>query len=94
VAWIEIDLGAPTAVGTVRLVTAQDPPGPTDHRVAGRASPGAALLPLGTLAGTTADYQVLELTVADTAPAVQVIRVTTVVSPSWVAWREIEIEAR
>jgi hypothetical protein len=94
VAWIEIDLGGPTVVGTVRLVTAQDPPGPSDHRVFGRVSPGAELLPVGTLAGTTADYQVLELTVADTAPAVQVIRVTTVVSPSWVAWREIEIEAR
>jgi hypothetical protein len=91
-AWIEIDLGAAVAVGAIRLYVGQSPAGSTEHRIFGRASPGGALVPLGVVTGETNDYQVLELASDGSWPALQVVRIETVASPSWVAWREIEVE--
>jgi F5/8 type C domain-containing protein len=90
-AWIEIDLGEAMAPSLIRLYVAQSPEGATEHRVYGRADAGGAATLLGTLAGATADHQVLELNSAGW-PAVRFVRIETVTSPSWVAWREIEIE--
>jgi len=85
--WIQLDLGQPTTIARVRLLTAQSPPGATIHQVTGGLTPDN-LAPLGTLDGDTADSQWLEL---KTNAQVRYLRVSTVKSPSWVAWNEIEI---
>jgi hypothetical protein len=89
-AWIEIDLGSAQPIGEVRLQVSQFPNGATHHRVSCAAAPGAALTPLGELTGETADVEVLTLSLA--APvSCHSIRIDTLASPSWVAWREIEV---
>ena len=47
---------------------------------------------LGTLTGTTKDLDTLELTI-EPAARCRFVRIETRLSPSWVAWREIEILA-
>jgi hypothetical protein len=42
------------------------------------------------LAGSTVDGQVLEVAAGPWA-GVRAVRVETVASPSWVAWRELEV---
>jgi hypothetical protein len=90
-AWIEIDLGQTMMVAGVRLSVAQDPPGRTHHRVTCRAARGGDVTLLGDLRGRTAELDVL--VAAPEAPAsCRFVRIDTLVSPSWVAWREIEVE--
>jgi predicted amidohydrolase YtcJ len=88
--WIEIQLGAEEQVTGVRLTVEQYPPGPTRHIVWGRLADGE-LVQLAEIAGETDMFDVLEVT-ADEPWVVTAIRVETVESPSWVAWREIEVE--
>jgi hypothetical protein len=45
---------------------------------------------LATLSGPTSDYDILEVRARDW-PAIRFLRITTIDSPSWVAWREIEV---
>ena len=92
--WIEIDLGQPYDIGAVRLLISQYPAGNTLHRVLGK-SPGAskAFYELTRFEGSTEDGQWLEFSPEETWAGIQYIRVETVASPSWVAWREIEIIA-
>jgi hypothetical protein len=77
----------------IQLTVSQFPAGATEHRVWGRAAPGSELVLLGTLSGETTDYQILTLTSPGSWPAVRFVRVETTASPSWVAWREIEVAA-
>jgi F5/8 type C domain-containing protein len=86
--WIQIDLGQPTTISTIRLNVSQFPPGPTTHQVSAGPTPDN-LAPLGTLDGNTTDGQVLELN--KSASNVRYVKIETVKSLSWVAWREIEI---
>jgi F5/8 type C domain-containing protein/cellulase (glycosyl hydrolase family 5) len=90
--WIEVDLGAPHDLGRVRLSVAQYPAGNTVHRVYVR-GPGAgdAWTLLVEFNGFTSDPQVLEYTAGSPVPGVRGIRVETLSSPSWVAWREIQV---
>ena len=85
--WIQLDLGQPTAITKVRLYTEQSPPGPTSHQILGGLSPDS-LVPLGALDGDTDSRQWLELQVKEN---VRYVRIVTLKSPSWVAWREVEI---
>ena len=85
--WIQLELEQPAEITRIRLLTAQNPPGPTSHQIVGGLTPDS-LAQLGTLDGDTADSQWLEL-----QPKVQVryVKIVTVKSPSWVVWREIEV---
>jgi F5/8 type C domain len=85
--WVQLDLGQPTTIAKVRLLTAQNPPGPTSHQILGGLTP-ESLTSLGVLEGNTADAQWLELQVKG---QVRYLRVVTLKSPSWVAWGEIEV---
>jgi hypothetical protein len=87
--WIEIDLGAPARVAEVRMRVAQTPAGHTAHRVL--ASTPAGWLTLAELAGSTLDDQVLTVRPSQPLDGVRAIRVETSQSPSWVAWKEIEV---
>lgn len=86
-AWIEVDLGKPTAIAEIRLLVAQFPEGETIHQVTAIDSTGREA-PLGELRGSTREGQWLSLSTPQTV-GVRSVRVTTLASPSWVAWREI-----
>jgi hypothetical protein len=94
VAYIQIDLGRRVRIGSVRLYVAQSPPGRTVHRLLGSASPGSPPLLLATLEGRTADYDVLQVMGREAWPGIRYLRIVTIEGPSWVAWREIEVESR
>jgi hypothetical protein len=84
--WIEIDLGEPTEIGEIRLVVAQFPNGLTRHLldVDGER--------VWAFENDTSDGDMLSF-IPDSPISGQVIRITTISSPSWVAWREIDILA-
>jgi len=86
--WIQLDLGEESSVSRLRLNVSQTPLGPTTHEVYGGPTPDQLKL-LGTLEGTTQDSQWIELSVS--ANNVRYLKIATVKSPSWVAWREIEV---
>ncbi len=88
--WIEIDLGAEFSVREFRLTISQYPEGKTIHRILGRSANGQFTV-LTTFEGITADGQVLVFTPAQPVSGIQFVRVETVSSPSWVAWREVEV---
>ncbi|MGB7859554.1 MAG: amidohydrolase family protein [Acidimicrobiia bacterium] len=85
--WIEIDLGASTRVTCVRLLTDQYPAGRTVHRVNGGDHPDPGR-ELATIEGSTDDVQWLQI---EGDWEFRYLRVTTLVSPSWVSWREIVV---
>lgn len=88
--WIQIDLGSVAPVGLVRLVVAQSPEGPTRHRLYG-GDTSRSLRLLDTFEGSTTDGQVLSFTPEADDPPLRFLRIETERSPSWVAWREIEV---
>jgi hypothetical protein len=88
--WIEIDLGAEHTIQEISLTTSQYPEGRTVHRILGRSTSGQ-FVELTTLDGNTSDGQTLTYKPAQPIPGIRFIRVETVTSPSWVAWREIEV---
>jgi hypothetical protein len=91
---IEIDLGAAHSIRRIRLITAQLPAGYTDHLVWVRGpSPGDRVRLLHEFAGETTDGEALEYAPAEPVTGVRYIRVETLTSPSWVAWREVEVFA-
>lgn len=89
--WIEVDLGSPQRIARVRLHVAQLPDGYTIHRVYGRKSAGGPQLLLHEFGGFTRSGDVLAYTPATAWEDVRYLRVETIASPSWVAWREIEV---
>lgn len=93
--WIEVDLQQAATIGAVRLVVAQYPAeGATAHRVwtkgAGAADP---YILREALVGTTRDGQTLEARAGTPWATVRYVRVETTESPSWVAWKEIQVLA-
>jgi hypothetical protein len=87
--WIEVQLPAKADVAEVALLVAQDPAGETRHRVLGRLADGSYTL-LGELTGQTSDNTWLRVSGGPWQGLVA-IRVQTTESPSWVAWREIQV---
>jgi len=90
--WIEIKFDQPSAVARIRLTVTQSPAGQTQHRVLGR-SVGGDLTQLYTFDGSTEDTDVLEYSPPTPWQNITAIRIDTRESPSWVAWREIEVFA-
>ncbi|MEW5870290.1 MAG: discoidin domain-containing protein [Chloroflexota bacterium] len=91
--WIEIDLGGPYVISSIRLHITQEPAGKTDHRLGGMLEKGAPVS-LHKFSGNTQEGQVLEFTPPAGKVILQMLRVETTESPSWVAWKEIEIEGQ
>ena len=90
--WIQVDLGAPHNIQEIRLLPSQYPAGATIHRLIGK-GPGTngQFVELYTFSGQTDDSQLLSYKPPEPWHGIQVIRIQTSASPSWVAWREIEI---
>lgn len=90
--WIELDLGTSRTVTGIRMTPEQFPSGTVSHNIhiANFPMPGVGdpSTIVATIGGPSANLEPL----AGSFTAVgRYIRVHTVVSPSWVAWREIEI---
>ena len=88
--WIEINLGAPTNIFEIRLLTSQSPNGATVHRIRALTADGNWIT-LTEFSGNTNDSEWLIYIPEEPLDDVQFIRVETISSPSWVGWREIEI---
>ena len=90
--WIEVDLGSAHDIAEIRLTPSQYPAGGTVHRVLGKGpGTGGAFVLLHTFDGPTEDSQRLVFAPESPWAGIQVVRVMTDTSPSWVAWREIEL---
>jgi hypothetical protein len=71
-------------------VVSQWPAGETVHQVWGGGPTGDLIL-LHEFRGHTEGGQVLEFVPADPLEGIQVVRIATLESPSWVGWKEIEV---
>lgn len=93
-AWIEVDLGRARSIGLMRLRATQFPEGRTDHRLLGR-GPGTSnrWVELVRFREATQDGQSLEWQPDEPLTGIRRLRVEMVESPSWVAWRGIEVYA-
>lgn len=90
--WIEVDLGAPRTVTAIRLGVAQSPDGDTVHTVLGR-PPDGPYRELHVFRERTTDGELLEYAPPAPWEGIRYLRVDTSASPSWVAWREVEVFA-
>jgi hypothetical protein len=90
-AWIEIDLGVAYDISMLRLIVAQTPPGEAQHRILGKATSGDPFTELHVITESTSDGQVIVLTPGTPWASVRYLRVETMYSTSWPAWREISV---
>ena len=90
--WLMIDLGGPQTIGAIRLLVGQWPAGPTSHQLFA-AGPDGAMRLLAEFQDYTRDFDLLEYLPVEPLSGIQYIRVVTLDSPAWVAWREIEVLA-
>ena len=88
--WIQIDLGTPSTVSAIRLVISQFPAGETIHQIWVGADAGNLAL-LHEFKGFTTDPDNLDFKPSAPLSNIRFIRIVTSQSPSWVAWREIQI---
>ena len=77
--WVELDLGASRTVESIRLLVAQDPPGPTTHVVSARGESGD-WREVATLSVTTSDGQWLDVVPSAPLEGVRFIGIETVES--------------
>lgn len=90
--WIEIDLDGPQTIASLRLTPSQFPAGPTVHRVlASGPETGGSFVHLHTFREETQDGQPLVVTPESPWTGIERLMVVTDSSPSWIAWREIEV---
>jgi F5/8 type C domain-containing protein len=89
--WIEVDLGGAYRITEIRLLVAQSPAGSTLHRVLVRGPESGPATPVDEFTGDTTDGDWLEFVPEVPLENVRYVRVETVSSPSWVAWREIVV---
>jgi hypothetical protein len=88
--WIEIDLGQVYHLTEIRLMVGQWPEGDTVHRIQGRSADGD-FVHLHTFRQKTSGCDWLIFTPELPIAGIQVIRIDTLSSPSWVAWSEIQV---
>jgi hypothetical protein len=94
VQWIEVDLQRKVQLAEIRLVVAQSPDGATHHEIWVSDDPirddlsGARRI--HEHEGMTKDHDILEARIMEDVSA-RFVQVRTLVSPSWVAWMEIEV---
>ena len=92
VQWIEIDLGAEYNLSEIRLTISQYPEGQTIHQLMGKGTgTGNQFILLHSFDGNTRDGDELVFKPESPLTGIRYVRVETIASPSWVAWREIEV---
>jgi hypothetical protein len=91
--WIQIDLGKATAVSAIRLVISQYPEGNTIHQIWVGADANNLTL-VHEFKGFTKDPDTLEFVPSVPLTNIRYVKIVTTQSPSWVAWREIEVNGQ
>ncbi len=91
--WIQIDLGKVTVVSAIRLVISQYPEGNTIHQIWVGADANNLTL-VHEFKGFTQDPNTLEFQPSPPLTNIRYIKILTTESPSWVAWREIEVNGQ
>jgi len=89
--WIEIDLQGTFRITEIRLLVAQYPAGATVHRIQVRTANSTVYTAVHEFSGATNEGDWLVFTLTAPLENVRTIRVETVSSPSWVAWKEIRV---
>lgn len=93
--WIELDLGSTQSVKKVRMLTLQSPARNTTHLIYAGNTPNPTTL-IATTSAFTSDNQWINIDVSNWISA-RYIRIKTInstlpnPSPSWVAWRDIQV---
>ena len=90
--WIVIDLGAPHAVSGMSLIVAQSPAGNTVHNIYVSADNVSWTL-AATLSQFTNNQNILTVDFNPPLENTQYVKVESTISPSWIAWWEIEVFA-
>ena len=88
--WIEVDLQAPATVREIRLSTSQYPEGDTVHQLFA-AGPDHNLRLVHEFRGFTRGDQELKYIFPEPLQDIQILRLVTLESPSWVSWKEIQV---
>jgi len=91
--WIQIDLGKATVVSAIRLVISQYPEGNTIHQIWVGADANNLTL-VHEFKGFTKDPDTLEFVPSVPLTNIRYVKIVTTQSPSWVAWREIEVNGQ
>ena len=87
--WIEVELSGDYHLQEIRLLVAQYPNGPSFHRVFAAGQEKDYRL-LTEFSGDTEDGQILTFQ-AEQPSMVRFLKIETIKSPSWIAWKEIEV---
>lgn len=88
--YIEISLAEPSTVDEIRLTVSQYPAGATRHELWVKTTGGSLAL-VHVFEGDTSEGDILVFAPDSPLAGVEVMRVVTTESPSWVAWREIGV---
>jgi hypothetical protein len=91
VQWLEVDLQGTYRITEIRLQVAQYPQGDTVHRVQVRATSGSDYITVHEFSGSTSENEWLTFTPHAPLENVAQIRIQTISSPSWVAWKEVQV---
>lgn len=88
--WVQVDLDEPTTIQQVGMSVEQWPPGKTHHQVWAYLADGGQVLVAEFLGFTSSEGRLvyrLPIPLED----VVAVRILTLESPAWVAWREVEV---
>jgi len=88
--WITASFADPLVITSFALTPAQSPAGTVDHVFSGTAIDGS-LVSIGRYSGYLADSQTLTSSAASSGGLTS-LTITTDASPSWVAWRSVNIQ--
>ena len=91
VQWIQIDLQGAHRITEIRLLVAQFPSGNTIHRVQARGFTSDAFVTVYEFNGATQDDEWLVFHPENPLDNVSQVRIQTLASPSWTAWKEIQV---
>ena len=88
--WIQINLAEPAAISRVGMNVEQWPPGVSRHRVTAELADGTVVF-LGQFDQFTLSNLNLGVDLPGALGEVKAVRVTTLESPAWVSWKEVEV---
>ena len=86
--WIKLELPGLFNILTITLQVIQSPNGPTRHQISVGSS-SSSLQIVTDLSSSTINGQILNFTYNPILTNVRFIRLTTITSPSWVAWQKL-----
>jgi hypothetical protein len=89
--WITIDLGTTYSISEVKLTFVQTPAGFSTNYIYGSVDGSTWTLLFSWYNSWTFDLQVVDYNLPTASAAVRYVKVTTTDSPSWVAWRDIDV---